>query len=114
MKVLSMKGKEVDMGLLMSRNETAVAVGNAGMNARGDLISRRGGAIIKTREAITQEYYAASPKAVKQVSLRSIQPDNFATPADAVASILGTAQAGQTAAKQTAQQPRKRKTEDRD
>lgn len=49
------KGASVDMSRLKLLNETVVAVGNAGTNARGDVV--KGGKIIKTREEITQENY---------------------------------------------------------
>lgn len=52
----SMQGKEVDMEKLRSMNETALAVGNAKVNARGDEIGA-GGKIIKKREEIQGDYY---------------------------------------------------------
>lgn len=42
MKTRTMRGKTLDMGALMAKNPTAKAVGNANMNARGDIINRRG------------------------------------------------------------------------
>lgn len=52
----SMQGKEVDMEKLRAMNETALAVGNAKVNARGDEIGA-GGKIIKKREEIQGDYY---------------------------------------------------------
>lgn len=49
------KGKTVDMGALRMANEQAVALGNAQMNARGDILGR-GGRVIKTNEDLTREY----------------------------------------------------------
>ena len=49
------KGKTVDMGALRMANEQAVALGNAHMNARGDILGR-GGRVIKTNEDLTREY----------------------------------------------------------
>lgn len=40
MKVASMLGKEVDMASLMARNPNTIAIGNASMNARGDIVWR--------------------------------------------------------------------------
>jgi len=84
MKVTTMQGKVIDVGALMAQNETAVAVGNANMNARGDILGA-GGQIIKRKEQVAQEYHKSNPNAVKSVSLKDIQADVFLTPADAVA-----------------------------
>lgn len=83
MKVTTMQGKVIDVGALMAQNETAVAVGNANMNARGDILGE-GGQIIKRKEQVAQEYHKSN-NAVKSVSLKDIQADVFLTPADAVA-----------------------------
>ena len=61
----SVRGKEIDMEKLSLRHETEPAVGNAKMNARGDEIGP-GGKIIRTREQILQDYYAANPRAIKE------------------------------------------------
>jgi hypothetical protein len=50
----SARGKQVDMLKLAKRNEMAVAVGNAKVNARGDKLGP-GGTIIKHREAVVAE-----------------------------------------------------------
>jgi outer membrane biosynthesis protein TonB len=52
----SMQGKTVDIDLLRKKNELTPAVGNARVNARGDELGP-GGAIIKKREDIVNEYY---------------------------------------------------------
>lgn len=49
MKHKSYRGQLVDMELLKFQNQTAVAAGNAKMNARGDILGR-GGVIVKTHE----------------------------------------------------------------
>ena len=49
-------GKEVDIEKLRSMNETAVAVGNARVNARGDELGP-GGKIVRKREEIQGDYY---------------------------------------------------------
>ena len=61
----SVRGKEIDMEKLSLKHETTPAVGNAKMNARGDLLGP-GGKVIKTREQIMQEYYKKNPRAVKE------------------------------------------------
>jgi hypothetical protein len=60
----SVRGKEIDMERLSLKNETAPAVGNARMNARGDELGP-GGKVVKTREQILQEYYNNNPRAIK-------------------------------------------------
>jgi len=52
------RGKQIDMNRLKLLNETTIAVGNAGVNARGDMV--KGGKIIKSREEIAQEQYNIS------------------------------------------------------
>lgn len=54
MKHKSYRGQSIDMELLKFQNQTAVAAGNASMNARGDILGR-GGVIIKTREERLKE-----------------------------------------------------------
>lgn len=44
-----MQGKQVDMDMLRQRNELAVAVGNARVNARGDELGP-GGKIIRKKK----------------------------------------------------------------
>ena len=110
MKVVSMRGEVLDMGRLIAKNEKTVALGNASMNARGDIVGP-GGKIIKRREQVATEYYAANPKAVKQVALRDISKEVFASPAEAVSAITEAAKANTATAPVT---PRKRKTEDRE
>ncbi len=61
----SMRGKEVDLEKLALKNEKEPAVGNAKMNARGDIIGT-GGKVVKTREEILQDYYKNNPRAIKE------------------------------------------------
>jgi len=49
------RGQQIDMNRLKLKNETVIAVGNAGTNARGDVVE--GGKIVKTREQLMQEHY---------------------------------------------------------
>ena len=55
----SMQGKEIDIDKLRIRNEAAVAVGNAKMNARGDELGANG-QIIRKREEASTEYHTDS------------------------------------------------------
>jgi hypothetical protein len=61
----SVRGKEIDLEKLALKHETEPAVGNAKLNARGDEIGP-GGKIIRTREQILQDYYAANPRAIRE------------------------------------------------
>ena len=45
----TMHGKPIDFDSLRTKNEKTIAVGNAGVNARGDKIGA-GGKIVKKRE----------------------------------------------------------------
>lgn len=65
----SLRGKEVDMEKLSLVNETAPAVGNVRVNARGDELGP-GGKIVRTREQVLQDYYNKNPKAQQE----EIQP----------------------------------------
>jgi hypothetical protein len=47
------KGKEIDLGKLISKNELTPAVGNANVNARGDKLGP-GGKIIQRREELVK------------------------------------------------------------
>lgn len=72
--ITTAKGKQLNVAALMAANATTPAIGNASMNARGDLIARDG-AIVKRREQIASDYYTNSPTSVQQVSLSSLQAD---------------------------------------
>lgn len=52
----TMQGRQVDLDLLIKRNELTPAVGNARVNARGDELGP-GGKIIRKREEVVKEYY---------------------------------------------------------
>lgn len=85
MHVKSLRGVSVDMGLMLAKHEESVAIGNASMNARGDIINQSG-QIVKKREQISKEYYSKNPKAVgraSNVSLKDISGEVL-TPAAAV------------------------------
>jgi hypothetical protein len=85
MKVVSAKGKVLDVSQYLAENETAPAVGNARMNARGDIIGE-GGKIVQSREQIATEYHRLPSKSVRQVSLKDIAGEVM-SPEQAVARI---------------------------
>ena len=69
-------GKNIDLDLLIQRNELTPAVGNARVNARGDELGP-GGKIVKKREDILKDYYnqtsgVKSETAVRETS--SVEP----------------------------------------
>lgn len=68
--VKSFRGKEVDMVSLAKKNEKAVALGNAHMNGRGDILGK-GGKIIKTREELINESKIATFSQVATINLKN-------------------------------------------
>jgi len=89
MRVRTAKGEVIDMSALSSRNSNTVALGNAGMNARGDIVDRSGH-IVKSREVAVQEYYNSNPKAVSNnVSLRDLSDEVSLTPAEVIERVDG-------------------------
>lgn len=55
----SYRGQPVDMDALAKKFEKEIALGNAHMNTKGDIIGR-GGKVIKTREEQLAEYQEAN------------------------------------------------------
>lgn len=106
-KILTLKGKRIDIAALRERNSATVAIGNGSMNARGDVIDRSG-KVVKTKEQIGREYYDNNPKsvAVSTISLKDIS-DEIMTPAQAIKALETAA-----AAKATAPAAPKRKIKD--
>jgi len=80
----SARGEQVDFDLLQSQNKNVIALGNARMNANGDVLGS-GGKIIRRVEDIPQEnvadpdaaYNQANPKSTKMVSLKDNIDDDF-------------------------------------
>lgn len=95
MKVKSMRGETVDFAKYMAQNEDAIAVGNANMNARGDIVGP-GGKVQKKREEIAAEYHAANPNAVRKVSIKDLTKEvlskDLPTPEQAVRDYVATRQ----------------------
>ncbi len=87
-KTTTMRGVQIDMSQLIARNAQKIALGNAKMNARGDVIGK-GGVIVTPREQIAREYHRNNPKAVKQVALKDIKKEimAFDSPAQAVEAV---------------------------
>ena len=71
------RGVVIDIDRLKLANENVIAVGNSGMNVRGDLV--KGNKVIKSREQIMQETYNLSGNnVVRDVKNKNkkIQPDD--------------------------------------
>ena len=77
-------GKNVDLDLLISRNELTPAVGNARVNARGDELGP-GGKIIRKREDVLKNYYD-QPNGVKNETVKRdsapVEPETGASAAE--------------------------------
>ena len=87
----TMRGEDFDMSKLMATNSSAVALGNANMNARGDILGDNG-KIVMFREDLAREYHNKSKKAVKAAPLRNIAQEVASTvvyqsPAEALESL---------------------------
>ncbi len=64
------RGQGIDMQTLALQNEKEIAVGNMGVNARGDKLNNTG-EVVQTKTEQAQAYYQANPKsAVKTVSIK--------------------------------------------
>lgn len=72
--VKTVRGREINLTDLMHKNEDTVALGNARMNARGDILGK-GGKVVKTREELATEYHTKNPNAVKNVALSEPLPE---------------------------------------
>lgn len=74
-KHVSYQGQAIDMEMLKFQNQHAVALGNAGLNARGDKIGT-GGTVIKTREELLadQEREMAIPDISPEHMSHSVAP----------------------------------------
>jgi len=55
---LTMRGRPIDYNKMRQNNSLKPAIGNAGVNARGDLLGK-GGVILKTQEQIEAEWARA-------------------------------------------------------
>lgn len=62
------QGKTIDLGALQLQNETVKAVGNMGVNARGDKVNEKNN-VIEGRNASTARQYK------KQISKTNISDD---------------------------------------
>ena len=56
------QGKTIDMGKLMLQNENVRAVGNMGVNARGDLLDDQNQVISKKQHQVQRQYNRQTSK----------------------------------------------------
>lgn len=84
MRIKSMRGHEVDFSVYIAQNESKVAIGNAKMNSRGDIVAPNG-TVLASREATTMAYHNTNKRAVKNVSLKNLAGEVLMTPAQAMA-----------------------------
>jgi hypothetical protein len=64
------QGKQVDMGALLLRNENVRAVGNMGVNAKGDVINNKNKKIIARNEQVNKQYRKQIRNQVVDVPVR--------------------------------------------
>ena len=64
------QGKAVDLDGLILVNERTIAVGNMGVNARGDELGP-GGTIVNTRNQVMDDYYKLNTKSRYKFKSRS-------------------------------------------
>lgn len=83
----SMRGIAIDMDAMRAQQEESVAIGNARMNARGDML-RKGGEIEIRREQVIRDFYSKHPQGMNQVSLKAAMPDKFESPAEAMGRMV--------------------------
>jgi hypothetical protein len=80
----SARGDNLDFDLMTHQNPNSVAIGNAGMNAKGDILGR-GGVIVRKVEDIPSNqlaqpdsaYNVQNPKSMKMVSLKGNVDETF-------------------------------------
>ena len=70
----SNKGTIIDMDAIMAANEKSVAVGNMGVNAKGETV--QDGVVVQSSEDRVRAYYKNNPKSsTAQTSLKGAMPD---------------------------------------
>lgn len=81
----SAKGETIDFDLMQTKNKDVIAVGNANMNANGDILGRGGKIIRKVSDIPVEQltdpnaaYNQNNPKSTRMVSLKD-KIDDFDT-----------------------------------
>jgi hypothetical protein len=84
----TMQGKQIDLDLLIKRNELTPAVGNAKVNARGDELGA-GGKIIRKREEVVKDYYKGNKPVVNE---EAVSQDRKSAPVEKPAAKVTAAE----------------------
>ena len=69
------QGRMVDLGALQLQNENVRAVGNMGVNARGDLLNADNQPISTRNKQVSKQYRQQTTSNVSKSSVRSSQQD---------------------------------------
>lgn len=72
---ITMRGEAIDMNRLRSINSDTPAIGNANLNARGDVIGKHG-VILKTQEQIEAEWETSRLYRENSIRAADIKADN--------------------------------------
>ena len=68
------KGQVIDMDAIMAQNQSSVAVGNMGVNAKGDKLGKDG-VVVQSSEDRVRAYYKDNPKSsTSKASLKGKRP----------------------------------------
>jgi hypothetical protein len=73
-------GKTVDMGALMLQNENARAVGNMGVNARGDRLDSHNRVIDRKTKQAQRQYQKQSSVTGEALASQSVKPQKTVQP----------------------------------
>lgn len=73
-------GKTVDMGALMLQNENARAVGNMGVNARGDRLDSHNRVIDRKTKQAQRQYQKQSSVSGEALASQSVKPQKAVQP----------------------------------
>jgi DNA-directed RNA polymerase subunit M/transcription elongation factor TFIIS len=76
--VKTARGKVLNISALAAQNETARAVGNVPVNARGDIIDNRGKVQVSREEVTKQAYREAAPDATTKIMAIKEDEQNIA------------------------------------
>ena len=81
----SAMGKTVDMGALLLQNEGVKAVGNMGVNARGDVVDNRNRVIDKKTRQIQRQNRRTTNVSKSPITGGTVEADQILQPIDEVA-----------------------------
>jgi hypothetical protein len=81
----TVRGADVNMETIRNANADTIALGNARMNARGDVLDGQGQVLVR-RDQIIQQYHRNAETNVRQVSLKQ-SIANAETPAQVIARL---------------------------